>query len=55
MKVVFAPHAASSGPGITGAVEYEIKGEGIKAVHKKGNSEQELEGDEYEEDGAALV
>lgn len=37
MKVVFAPHAAPSGPGLEGAVEFEIKGEGICSVKEKGN------------------
>ncbi|KAE9372149.1 hypothetical protein N431DRAFT_237417 [Stipitochalara longipes BDJ] len=36
MKVVFAPHVAPSGPGLEGAVEFEIKGEGMSAVKKKG-------------------
>ena len=34
MKVVFAPHVAPSGPGLQGAVEFEIKGEGMRAVKK---------------------
>lgn len=38
MKVVFAPHVAPSGPGLDGAVEFEIKGEGMKAVKKKGKN-----------------
>ena len=32
MKVVFAPHVAASGPGVQGAVEFEIRGMGIAAV-----------------------
>ncbi|KAK2624333.1 hypothetical protein QTJ16_006283 [Diplocarpon rosae] len=36
MKVVFAPHAAPSGPGVQDAVEFEIKGEGVAAAKKKG-------------------
>ena len=44
MKVVFAPHAASSGPGVQDAVEFEIKGEGLAAVKKKGKGVDE--GDE---------
>jgi DNA repair protein RAD57 len=39
MKVVFAPHAASSGPGLGGAIEFQIKGEGITAVQKKDRPE----------------
>ncbi|KAH8593352.1 P-loop containing nucleoside triphosphate hydrolase protein [Bisporella sp. PMI_857] len=35
MKVVFAPHAKSSGPGLRDAVEYEIKGEGLRAKVKE--------------------
>jgi DNA repair protein RAD57 len=38
MKVVFAPHVAPSGPGLEGAVEFEIKGEGMKSVMKKGKN-----------------
>jgi len=38
MKVVFAPHVAPSGPGLEGSVEFEIRGEGMKAVRKKGKS-----------------
>jgi DNA repair protein RAD57 len=34
MKVVFAPHTASSGPGVSRAIEFEIKGEGLTAVQK---------------------
>lgn len=34
MKVVFAPHVAASGPGLQGAVEYEIRGEGVQAKKK---------------------
>lgn len=47
MKVVFAPHVPPSGPGLEGAVEFEIKGEGMRAVKKKGKSEDDE--DEYEE------
>lgn len=36
MKVVFAPHVSASGPGLQGAVEFEIKGVGIAAVKEKG-------------------
>ena len=40
MKVVFAPHVAASGPGLQGAVEFEIKGTGITAVRNKGDIDQ---------------
>jgi DNA repair protein RAD57 len=36
MKVVFTPHAAPSGPGLNGAVEFEISGAGIKSIEKAG-------------------
>ena len=32
MKVVFAPHVAPSGPGLERAVEFEIRGEGVRSV-----------------------
>lgn len=32
MKVVFAPHARASGPGLRDALEFEIGGDGLKAV-----------------------
>jgi DNA repair protein RAD57 len=38
MKVVFAPHVAPTGPGLEGAVEFDIKGEGLRAVEKKGKT-----------------
>lgn len=41
MKVVFAPHVAASGPGVQGAVEFEIRGMGIAAVGKKGDVDEE--------------
>jgi DNA repair protein RAD57 len=47
MKVVFAPHARESGAGLRGAVEFEIKGEGLRAVKR-------VDGDEDEEDGETL-
>ena len=37
MKVVFAPHVAASGPGLEGAVEFQIRGEGIRSVTKDKN------------------
>jgi DNA repair protein RAD57 len=49
MKVVVAPHVAPSGPGLQGAVEFEIKGEGMGAVKKK-----EKDGDEADEQDAPL-
>lgn len=42
MKVVFAPHVASSGKGVEGAVEFEIVGEGLRAV---GKDAQDHDGD----------
>ncbi|TVY36066.1 DNA repair protein, partial [Lachnellula occidentalis] len=41
MKVVFAPHVAATGPGVQGAVEFEIKGMGIAAVGKKGDVDED--------------
>jgi DNA repair protein RAD57 len=49
MKVVFAPHVTPSGPGLQGAVEFEIKGEGMGAVKK-----MEKDGDEADEQDAPL-
>jgi DNA repair protein RAD57 len=49
MKVVFAPHVAPSGPGLQEAVEFEIKGEGMRAMKKN-----EKDGDETEEQDAPL-
>jgi DNA repair protein RAD57 len=37
LKVVFAPHVGATGPGLQGAVEFEIKGMGLAAVKKKGD------------------
>lgn len=48
MKVVFAPHVAPSGPGLDGAVEFDIRGEGIKAAKKKGKKHDD--DDDNEED-----
>jgi len=45
MKVVFAPHVGPSGPGLEGAVEFEIKGEGMRAVKKKNNNDKDEEKD----------
>lgn len=41
MKVVFAPHAAGSGPGVAGSVEFEIKGEGLRTVLKEDRNDDE--------------
>lgn len=46
MKVVFAPHARPSGPGIQGAVRFDIRGEGINAKVKAPQGDN----DEDEED-----
>jgi DNA repair protein RAD57 len=43
MKVVFAPHTKESGAGLEGAVEFEIKGEGVRAVKR-------LDGEQEEDD-----
>jgi len=39
VKIVFAPHVPPSGPGLQGAIEFEIKGDGIRAV--KSNSDDD--------------
>ncbi|PHH66646.1 hypothetical protein CDD81_6483 [Ophiocordyceps australis] len=39
LKVVFAPHAAASGPGLDGAVEFELTSGGPKALDKKSSTE----------------
>ncbi|RYP69438.1 hypothetical protein DL771_006090 [Monosporascus sp. 5C6A] len=36
MKVVFAPHVAPSGPGLDGAVEFEVTMGGLRAVGRRG-------------------
>ncbi|KAG0647938.1 DNA repair protein [Hyphodiscus hymeniophilus] len=41
MKVVFAPHAAVSGPGLDDAVEFEIRGDGLRAKKKNGDGDDE--------------
>lgn len=48
MKVVFAPHVMPSGPGLEGAVEFDIKGEGLRAVKKKGKSRKTNDDDDAE-------
>jgi DNA repair protein RAD57 len=37
MKVVFAPHVGATGEGLDGAVEFEIRGDGLRAVRKDGD------------------
>jgi DNA repair protein RAD57 len=47
VKVVFASHAPASGRGTYGAVEFEIKGEGLRALSKDPLGEKEdVKGDE---------
>jgi DNA repair protein RAD57 len=46
MKVVFAPHVGPSGPGLERAVEFEIRGEGVRSVRGKGT-----EGGDADDDG----
>jgi DNA repair protein RAD57 len=50
MKVVFAPHVAPSGPGLSGAVEFEITMGGLRAVEKGGrkNGNGDGDGDDYQ-------
>ena len=49
LKVVFAPHAGPSRPGLAGGVEFEIKGEGIHSVKVKEKG-GELDDNEEDED-----
>ncbi|KAJ1338242.1 DNA repair protein RAD57 [Microdochium nivale] len=50
MKVVFAPHVAASGPGLSSAIEYEITKQGLKAVDKsKKKKRRGEEGDNDDE------
>lgn len=57
MRVVFAPHAGPAGPGLERAVEFEIRGDGIRSVRGKtkdggrGDGEGEGDGEEVEEGG----
>ena len=39
MKIVFAPHVAASGPGLEGAVEFEIRADGLRAKRKATDDE----------------
>lgn len=45
MKVVFAAHAPSSGPGVQDAVEFQIQAGGMTAIKKRG-ADDEDKGDE---------
>jgi DNA repair protein RAD57 len=45
MKVVFAPHVAAGGPGLKGAVEFEIRGDGLRSTTKVDGDEEEEEGE----------
>lgn len=38
MKVVFAPHAGETGPGLEGAVEFEVWMGGLRAVGHQGQA-----------------
>ncbi|PHH81144.1 hypothetical protein CDD82_1287 [Ophiocordyceps australis] len=38
LKIVFAPHAAASGPGLDGAVEFEVTSGGPKALDNKSST-----------------
>lgn len=49
MKVVFAPHMKPSGPGLEGAVEFEIKADGIGAVKKDSKNKRAKLDDEDED------
>lgn len=54
MKVVFAPHVAGAGPGLHGAVQYEVTMGGLKAVGNGKGEEaggQQLHAEEEEDDG----
>ncbi|KAI1461144.1 DNA repair protein RAD57 [Annulohypoxylon moriforme] len=49
MKVVFAPHVAGTGPGLEGAVEFEVTMGGVRGVDRgkgKGKGKRGEEGDE---------
>lgn len=51
MKVVFAPHMKPSGPGLEGAVEFEIRADGIGAVKKIPKGKRvKLGGEDEDED-----
>jgi DNA repair protein RAD57 len=39
MKIVFAPHVASSGQGLEHAVEFEVNMGGLKAVSRRGKED----------------
>ncbi|KAG9241768.1 P-loop containing nucleoside triphosphate hydrolase protein [Calycina marina] len=46
MKFVFAPHARASGPGLGGAVGFEIQGEGVRAVVRSADAGKEVGDDD---------
>jgi DNA repair protein RAD57 len=48
MKVVFAPHVPGAGPGLEGAVQYEVTMGGLKAVEKGKAGDKGAEEDEEE-------
>ncbi|KAM7208628.1 putative dna repair protein rad57 protein [Naviculisporaceae sp. PSN 640] len=48
MKVVFAPHAKASGPGIEDAVEYEIYMGGIRAIDRNNKKSKDKDKDNDE-------
>ena len=49
MKVVFAPHARPSGPALERAVEFEVRGDGVRSV--RGEMEDGGDGDGDEDGG----
>ncbi|KAK6955373.1 hypothetical protein Daesc_003008 [Daldinia eschscholtzii] len=50
MKVVFAPHVPGTGPGLEGAVEFEVTMGGLRAVDRK-KQKVKTKGKETEENG----
>lgn len=46
MKVVFAPHVAGTGPGLDGAVEFEVTMGGIRAVDREAKKKEKGEEEE---------
>ncbi|KAB5582506.1 DNA repair protein RAD57 [Coniochaeta sp. 2T2.1] len=50
MKLVFAPHVPGTGPGLEGAVQYEVTMGGLKAV-EKGKRKGDNDGEEEEQEG----
>jgi DNA repair protein RAD57 len=51
MRVVFAPHAGPAGPGLERAVEFQIRGDGIRSVRGK---TEDGDSDGEEADGGGL-